>query len=314
VGFAKFSKKQSRQPKSRESVSETVSSQASVSEPDVESLDADISETSSSNSVSNSVSEPESDSGLSFDYVSRKSSSRSSQASVFEYAGFARSLPSRDRFLLVLVPTVMVLVALSQLSFGLFGVLTPWKGGGFGMFASEDRLGHRVIVVEFSTASGSYVADLSEVAQHHPKPFTNTRGFPHQGNLASFNMLLLTEFSWHPSSSNPLVVEPGTVVSGTVFDRDGFSVIESVHITVYRSLYSSPSDTVSEPTLTPVVLTEYFFEVDPALIDALYYQLEEFVDRHGTSEGTGTVRRGSTLSAPSVSQPSSTSFPSGVSP
>jgi hypothetical protein len=52
----------------------------------------------------------------------------------------------RRRFLLAMgAPAVLVLVALLQLYLAHTQDLSPWKGGGFGMFASVDGTSHRVV-------------------------------------------------------------------------------------------------------------------------------------------------------------------------
>ena len=38
----------------------------------------------------------------------------------------------------VVVPSILVVVAVAQISTAIYGALSPWKGGGFGMFASID--------------------------------------------------------------------------------------------------------------------------------------------------------------------------------
>lgn len=59
------------------------------------------------------------------------------------------------------IPALLALVAVCQMSFGLWGALTPWKGGGFGMFASLDRPLHRYFSVTATSADGrQYAVDL----------------------------------------------------------------------------------------------------------------------------------------------------------
>jgi hypothetical protein len=45
-------------------------------------------------------------------------------------------------------------MALVQLSLAMAGTLTPWKGGGFGMFASLDSPQNRFVVVQVTDAAG----------------------------------------------------------------------------------------------------------------------------------------------------------------
>jgi hypothetical protein len=48
----------------------------------------------------------------------------------------------------VLPSFVLALVAASQIGLALGGGLLAWKGGGFGMFATADRVGTRAVVIE----------------------------------------------------------------------------------------------------------------------------------------------------------------------
>jgi hypothetical protein len=60
----------------------------------------------------------------------------------------------RTRALSVLVPAVMVAIATLQLSLSQAQSLTPWKGGGFGMFSTVDSRDARFLRVYAITADG----------------------------------------------------------------------------------------------------------------------------------------------------------------
>jgi len=53
-----------------------------------------------------------------------------------------------------LLPALLLLVAAVQVTAVLVAGLTPWKGGGFGMFSTVDRLDYRVLRVVADTAAG----------------------------------------------------------------------------------------------------------------------------------------------------------------
>jgi hypothetical protein len=53
----------------------------------------------------------------------------------------------RSRAVAVLVPVLLGTVAVAQLLTATFGTLSPWKGGGFGMFAAMDNPGTRFISI-----------------------------------------------------------------------------------------------------------------------------------------------------------------------
>lgn len=58
------------------------------------------------------------------------------------------------------VPVLMTVVALVQVVLTQTQDLTPWKGGGFGMFASVDRAEHRAVRAYLVTATGEVPALL----------------------------------------------------------------------------------------------------------------------------------------------------------
>jgi hypothetical protein len=53
----------------------------------------------------------------------------------------------RSRLLRLLPSVVLVAVAATQIALAKAGVLTPWKGGGFGMFSTLDHLAYRGVEV-----------------------------------------------------------------------------------------------------------------------------------------------------------------------
>jgi hypothetical protein len=63
-----------------------------------------------------------------------------------------RSLPGLWKLAAVLPALLLVAVALHQIYLVRTADLTPWKGGGFGMFASTDGLPQRTVLV-FASAS-----------------------------------------------------------------------------------------------------------------------------------------------------------------
>lgn len=51
-------------------------------------------------------------------------------------------------------PALLALTALAQLGLARAGPLTPWKGGGFGLFSCVDKLEDRVLLVWRETPGG----------------------------------------------------------------------------------------------------------------------------------------------------------------
>jgi len=88
-------------------------------------------------------------------------------------------LSRRDRVLAGIMPVVLVVVALHQVHLATTRDLTPWKGGGFGMFASVDRSTWRAMQGVFVTDAGDEVPfavhDLSSGPRLERRAFTNAR-------------------------------------------------------------------------------------------------------------------------------------------
>ena len=59
----------------------------------------------------------------------------------------ARSWSGRDLCVALVPAALLVVIAMIQLPSALGGLLSPWKGGGFGMFASLDSISNRPLRV-----------------------------------------------------------------------------------------------------------------------------------------------------------------------
>ena len=64
----------------------------------------------------------------------------------------------RDRWLVAAVPVLLALVALTQVTVATTTDLTPWRGGGFGMFSTLDGHDLRGVRVEVVDADGERLA------------------------------------------------------------------------------------------------------------------------------------------------------------
>ncbi len=51
-------------------------------------------------------------------------------------------------------PALLVLTALAQIVLTRAGPLTPWRGGGFGLFSTVDRLENRILLAWIETPEG----------------------------------------------------------------------------------------------------------------------------------------------------------------
>lgn len=95
-------------------------------------------------------------------------------------------LHRRDRVLAWALPVVLIVVALTQITLAHTRDLSPWKGGGFGMFASVDLLTYRPLKADFVTDAGLIpidVHDFGDASYRAQKLYTNARGLPDDRRL-----------------------------------------------------------------------------------------------------------------------------------
>ena len=89
-----------------------------------------------------------------------------------------------------LAPGILVAVALGQLALANLGELSPWKGGGFGMFSTTDSLGARVVSCEGETVEGETI-EIHAFAGIKPAVIDNWRAMPRQSTLRRLGAELL---------------------------------------------------------------------------------------------------------------------------
>jgi hypothetical protein len=106
-----------------------------------------------------------------------------------------------------LAPGILVVVAGVQLSLANFRDLSPWKGGGFGMFASVDAPSMRVVWCEGVTEDGKKVL-VDALDAVGPDRRSNMRAMPGERGLAALGEMLL-----------PMVFVPMSVQDDAVVER-----------------------------------------------------------------------------------------------
>lgn len=90
----------------------------------------------------------------------------------------------RNSGLLYAAPALLVLVALVQAFLAQTQDLTPWKGGGFAMFASPDRSEHRAVRVYLQTPDGEVPAAIPAGGSGvSDRAVLRARNLPTQGAL-----------------------------------------------------------------------------------------------------------------------------------
>ena len=104
------------------------------------------------------------------------------------------SLP--DVALALLGPLLLVMVGVHQLALAAFGELTPWKGGGFGMFATADRPEHRVVRTSLVTADETVGVDvlslIDDATSAERRAFLEVQALPDRARADSWVTSLVT--------------------------------------------------------------------------------------------------------------------------
>ncbi len=89
-----------------------------------------------------------------------------------------------------LVPGILVCVALTQITLSFAAGLTPWKGGGFGMFSSIDAAPMRTVRCEATTLEGETILIDPFLAVSADREY-NMRAMPGRGHLFVLGSSLL---------------------------------------------------------------------------------------------------------------------------
>lgn len=64
-----------------------------------------------------------------------------------------------------IVPILLCIIAISQIYMVFTKDLTPWKGGGFGMFAMIDRLEYRPVHITIYSSGEEYIVDARDLLE-----------------------------------------------------------------------------------------------------------------------------------------------------
>lgn len=87
--------------------------------------------------------------------------------------------PGPSRRVLYVAPALLVLTALVQIALSRAGPLTPWRGGGFGLFSTVDKLENRILLAWRESPDGD--VPLSVSGREYDEQ--NALAFPVGGNL-----------------------------------------------------------------------------------------------------------------------------------
>ena len=151
-------------------------------------------------------------------------------------------LSRRDRILASLVPLVLVIVASWQVATALTDDLTPWKGGGFGMFATADHLDTRVLRSYLASAGAvtpvEHEATIEMALQHGEQGrFSSLRAHPTSRHATAWANLL-ADRTWKVEDGVARLAEDDDLPArSVVLEGTGVTPIDGVRIEVWRSGY-----------------------------------------------------------------------------
>ena len=160
--------------------------------------------------------------------------------------------PRRDRVLALLMPVVLVLVAASQVVIASTTDLTPWRGGGFGMFSTLDNHDQRFLRITAVTQSGEAVAVDARALFQDDSPvreeFVRARARPTTGNLdALAEAIAAAGLVIDDGIARPRVDEDEGVGDTAVLALEDLDLID---MAVHRGWFDRPSSTLVPERLT----------------------------------------------------------------
>jgi hypothetical protein len=165
-----------------------------------------------------------------------------------------------------LLPLTLVAVALHQIYLASSAGLTPWKGGGFGMFSSPDRPSYRAVRGHLETDLGLIPINMyslrDEADRAQDRAFINARALPDERRIQRW-LDVITAAEWDVSSDVAVFSDwnPHAGLDGPqIVVRDGVDelIVDGISIEVWGVDYDSDSRTIS-----PRLVAEHRFEVQP---------------------------------------------------
>ena len=175
---------------------------------------------------------------------------------------------------ILVVPGILVVIAFTQMTCAIFGTLSPWKGGGFGMFASIDGVQNRFLSVHALVDTGelyTIVVPLGRFSSPEPLStgfLTQTLTFPTRERLdriseaVSRAHLVLSPggtrmptrlyHSRYRVLLQTLDGRPQLEVLGAVRSKDSFTGICEVRVRVLRVRFDIETGSVALAKVGPV--------------------------------------------------------------
>ena len=177
-------------------------------------------------------------------------------------------LKGRDRVLAWALPVVLIVVALNQVVWAHTRDLTPWKGGGFGMFASVDLLSYRPLQAEFITHHGTYPIDIHnfrDSSDRARKVYTNARGLPDDRRMSQL-VEVMFEATWTVTDGIAEFAawpdDPVDEATLAITDDGSTAQILGVELDIFRVTYQRGDEFV-----VPELIRSFHYDVDGRTVD-----------------------------------------------
>jgi len=149
----------------------------------------------------------------------------------------------------------MVMVCFNQLYLAFTKDLTPWKGGGFGMFATIDRLEHRPVHITVKSDLGKCIVDPRDVIKNQME-LSGIQALPTAPRLERIARLASgMEWGIDTDSSSELHCVLKQQHSNRGASVKGLKDISEVEVRIYKFNFDTHSDSLSLRVLNEHILT-----------------------------------------------------------
>ena len=168
----------------------------------------------------------------------------------------------RNALLAFVAPILLGLVALNQLYLAATTDLTPWRGGGFGMFSTADRPEHRAVRTTLLTREGTIVLDVPALIERPTRDtahaFIDVQALPDRARADAW-VDALTAWEWEVTAGvarragpAPDDAQPGAILVRV--GDGGWIEVETVVTEIWRPSYERATGRVTPELVARVVI------------------------------------------------------------
>ncbi|MEO0457760.1 MAG: hypothetical protein AAF152_14445 [Cyanobacteria bacterium P01_A01_bin.114] len=153
------------------------------------------------------------------------------------------------------VPLLLITVALRQIALAHTAALSPWHGGGFGMFASIDRDERRIVEVQ-ATDCNAQVIDVALIPSDElldDAALTHLRTVPSKTLLTQTAQRILASESYIQSSASSLTLLNSPEVLSQQSLETVTDCLQQVEIQVWRLRHQRQPSLIWYEPITPRV-------------------------------------------------------------